>query len=159
MWRLALRGRIECHGVYAVTTFLVRRLLQAVPTLLLVSIIVFAIMRATPGDPARAALGNAFGVTDQVLATVRHQMGLDEPVYVQYLYWLGNVVPVSRDWAESLAIIKPLPGRAARDGEQCLLRRRRRRDLATTKSHGGPPRACHTDTNSETAKPDRKRHV
>ncbi len=92
MWRLALRGRIECHGVYAVTTFLVRRLLQAVPTLLLVSIIVFAIMRATPGDPARAALGNAFGVTDQVLATVRHQMGLDEPVYVQYLYWLGNVL-------------------------------------------------------------------
>src|SRR5713101_4099825 len=68
-----------------------------------------------------------------------------------------RVVSVSRDWAESLAIIKPLPGRAARDGEQCRLRRRRRRDLATTKSHGGPPRACHTDTNSETAKPDAAR--
>jgi peptide/nickel transport system permease protein len=75
-----------------VTTFLVRRLLQAVPTMLLVSLIVFAIMRATPGDPARAVLGNAYGVTEQVLANVRRQMGLDQPLYVQYLIWLGDLV-------------------------------------------------------------------
>ncbi|HKG24019.1 MAG TPA: ABC transporter permease, partial [Thermomicrobiales bacterium] len=71
--------------------YIARRLAQALLTLLLVSLVVFAIMRATPGDPAQSMLGNVYGVTPELLASVRHEMGLDRPLHVQYLTWLGDL--------------------------------------------------------------------
>jgi peptide/nickel transport system permease protein len=68
--------------------FIARRLAQTVPTLLFVSAIVFAIMRATPGDPALFMLGGQAGVTQGMLQQVRHEIGLDQPVPLQYLQWL-----------------------------------------------------------------------
>jgi peptide/nickel transport system permease protein len=72
-------------------SYVARRLLQAILTLLLVSLIVFAIMRATPGDPAQSMLGNVGGITPELLDAVRHEMGLDKPLHIQYLTWLGDL--------------------------------------------------------------------
>jgi peptide/nickel transport system permease protein len=62
--------------------FVVRRLLLLVPILLGLSILVFVWIRALPGGPAEALLGER--ATPEAIAQIRHQYGLDEPVYVQY---------------------------------------------------------------------------
>jgi peptide/nickel transport system permease protein len=73
-----------------VKRYLIRRLLLAVPTLFLVSVLVFALMRFMPGDVAtRMVEGHAYAPT---LAALRHDLGLDRPVHVQYLDWIGGIV-------------------------------------------------------------------
>lgn len=67
--------------------YVLRRLLLSLPTLLLVSVIVFAIMRAVPGDPAEVMAGDL--ADPQVLAQMRQDMGLDRSLPVQYLTWLS----------------------------------------------------------------------
>ena len=71
-------------------SYVARRVLWAVPTLLLVSIMVFVLMRLVPGDPALLILGDA--ATPEQLAQLHAQMGLDRPIPVQYLTWLGHVL-------------------------------------------------------------------
>src|SRR5690606_32235440 len=62
----------------------------AAPTLLLVSLIVFGLIRMIPGDPAQLMLGD---LGDPVaLDRLRGQMGLDRPVALQFLVWLGKVL-------------------------------------------------------------------
>ena len=61
--------------------FLVRRLLLLVPILLGVSILIFAWIRALPGSPAEALLGER--ATPEAVAQIKHQYGLDRPVYEQ----------------------------------------------------------------------------
>lgn len=70
--------------------YTLRRLALAVPTLFLVAIIVFAIMRAVPGDPAQVMAGELAG--PDVIATLRQRMGLDEPLPVQFLTWFGQMI-------------------------------------------------------------------
>ena len=66
------------------------RLLQAVPVLFLVSVLVFSLIHLTPGDPALELLGpNA--VPEQV-AALRTDLGLDRPLPVQYVVWMGHVL-------------------------------------------------------------------
>ena len=72
------------------TRFLLRRLILTIPVLLFVSIIVFTIVAAIPGDPARILLGEE--VTKDTLERLRHELGLDRPVYIRYLIWLGHIV-------------------------------------------------------------------
>ena len=69
---------------------MLRRLLTAVPTLLLVAIAVFALVRAVPGDPASIMLGDM--ATEASVADLRGQMGLDKPIPTQFGIWLGRVV-------------------------------------------------------------------
>ena len=70
--------------------YLLRRVALAIPTLFLVSVIVFAMMRLMPGDVAtRMVEGHAYAPT---LAALRHDLGLDRPVPVQYLEWIGGIV-------------------------------------------------------------------
>ena len=70
--------------------YLLRRLALAIPTLFLVSVLVFALMRLMPGDVAtRMVEGHAYAPT---LAALRHDLGLDRPVHVQYLEWIGGIV-------------------------------------------------------------------
>lgn len=72
------------------THFITRRLLLAVPTLVGVSLVVFALTLFTPGDPARAIAGPyASAATVQAL---RVQYHLDDPVPTQYVHWLGDAV-------------------------------------------------------------------
>lgn len=72
------------------TAYVIRRLIQAIPVLLLSSIFVFALIRFIPGDPAYVIAGPD-ALPEQVEA-VRVRLGLDKPIYIQYLIWLGNVL-------------------------------------------------------------------
>ncbi len=71
-------------------TIIVKRLIEMVPVLFLVSLIIFLIVHLTPGDPALLMLGEE--ATPDKLATLRHQLALDQPVPVQYGIWLSNVL-------------------------------------------------------------------
>jgi peptide/nickel transport system permease protein len=70
--------------------FAVRRLLISVPVLLLVSLMSFAVIWLVPGDPAAVFLD--VSATPQQLADVRHQLGLDQPFYLQMLAWYGRIL-------------------------------------------------------------------
>ncbi|PLP58861.1 peptide ABC transporter [Mesorhizobium loti] len=72
------------------TRFILTRIASAIPTLILVSIAVFGLLRFIPGDPAALMLGD-LAKPGQVEA-MRIQMGLDKPVVAQYLIWVGNVL-------------------------------------------------------------------
>ncbi|GAA5163121.1 MULTISPECIES: ABC transporter permease [Amycolatopsis] len=78
--------------------FILRRLLQAVPTLLVLSILVFAWLRLLPGGPAGALLGDK--ATPQKLADLNHLLGLDQPIPIQYFKFLGRVI--TGDFGSSL---------------------------------------------------------
>ena len=70
--------------------YVLRRLALAVPTLVLVSVIVFSIMRLMPGDVVlRMVEGHAYAPTVEAL---RKELGLDRPAHVQYLEWVGGIV-------------------------------------------------------------------
>jgi peptide/nickel transport system permease protein len=69
-----------------VLAFVARRLLQAVLVVLGVSVIIFVLIRITPGDPVRSYLGET--ANDQQVAEYRHLLGLDDPMPVQYLKFL-----------------------------------------------------------------------
>jgi peptide/nickel transport system permease protein len=70
--------------------FILRRVLTAIPTLLIVTLMVFGIQRLLPGDPALIIAGEQRD--PEVIAFIRDKYRLDEPIPVQYLSWLGQVV-------------------------------------------------------------------
>jgi peptide/nickel transport system permease protein len=70
--------------------FVVRRLLYLVPVLAAVSLLTFLIAALLPGDLAYVILGDQ--ATPEKVAALRHDMGLDQPLWWQYLSWLGHVV-------------------------------------------------------------------
>ncbi|MCL4499400.1 MAG: ABC transporter permease [Chloroflexi bacterium] len=74
------------------TTYVLRRVLQMIPVLLLVSIISFALIFMLPGDPALLMLGDQMASNREVYEAFRRELGLDRPVYVQYLDWLQKTV-------------------------------------------------------------------
>jgi peptide/nickel transport system permease protein len=71
-------------------SFLVRRLIHSVFVLLGLSIVIFVIARVMPGDPARMAVGAR--APQWVVDRLRAQMRLDQPLAVQYGYWLGDAL-------------------------------------------------------------------
>ncbi len=73
-------------------SYITRRLLIAVPVLLLVSFIVSGIIRLIPGDAAVARLAETGGFTQEQLTKVRQEMGLDKPFVVQYGQWVWGVM-------------------------------------------------------------------
>jgi peptide/nickel transport system permease protein len=84
--------------------YLARRLVQTVPLLLLISIIGFGIIQLT-GDPL-AAYTMETALSGEDIARLRAYYGLDQPVYVQYLNWLGNLA--RGDWGTSYVAHKPV---------------------------------------------------
>lgn len=72
------------------TKYIIRRLLLAIPTLLGVSFLVFWSIRLVPGDPAIALAGEL--ATPELVAQVREQLGLDQPLLVQYGIYLSRIV-------------------------------------------------------------------
>lgn len=69
--------------------FIVRRLIQLIPVLIGVLVVAFAVTRLTPGDPAEIMGG--LEASDEVLAAIRENMGLNEPIWRQFLIYLGNI--------------------------------------------------------------------
>ncbi|MCL5109188.1 MAG: ABC transporter permease [Chloroflexi bacterium] len=72
--------------------YLLRRLLYFVPVFFLVSVVIFSITMLLPGDPAMAFLGDAMGQDKVAYAAMRAELGLDQPVPVQYANWLGRAL-------------------------------------------------------------------
>ena len=67
-----------------------RRLLSTLPVLLVVSILVFMVMRWTPGDPAAVIAGD--GATTEDIERIHAELGLDGPIISQFLHWSGQVL-------------------------------------------------------------------
>ncbi len=86
------------------TAFIIRRLLQSVLVLFLVSIIVFLFAHAAPGDPVANILGDR--PDPQTAANLREQLGLNKPLPQQYVSWVGKVV--RGDLGESLSTREPV---------------------------------------------------
>jgi peptide/nickel transport system permease protein len=72
--------------------YVLRRLLLAIPVLLLSSVIVFALMRVMPGDALIALMGESGNIGERELAHVRQQLRLDLPYHEQYAIWLWQLV-------------------------------------------------------------------
>jgi ABC-type dipeptide/oligopeptide/nickel transport system permease component len=72
--------------------YILTRLLLAVPILLGVSVVTFLVMRALPGDFAIMNLGTEGNTDPQVAENLRHSLGLDRPLLVQYVDWLGRAL-------------------------------------------------------------------
>jgi peptide/nickel transport system permease protein len=73
-----------------VLAFLIQRLLQIIPTVILVSMLIFGLQQLLPGDPALIMAGEERD--PQVLAEIRQQYRLDQPIPVQYFYWVKGVL-------------------------------------------------------------------
>src|SRR5439155_2592870 len=84
--------------------YVLRRLLGIVPTVLMITFVVFVMMRSVPGDPVVALLGDAYNEEDGI--KVRQEYGLDKPVLVQYVIWLGKLV--QGDWGTSILSGRPV---------------------------------------------------
>jgi peptide/nickel transport system permease protein len=85
-------------------SFLPRRLLQLLPTLFLVSVMIFMLQQLLPGDPALVMAGEE--KDPEVIEQIRKQYRLDQPLPVQYAYWIAGVV--QGDLGESMRIKKPV---------------------------------------------------
>ncbi|MFS8112281.1 ABC transporter permease [Rhizobium jaguaris] len=80
------------------SSLLLRRLLQLIPTIILLSMIIFSLQHLLPGDPALILAGD--NPDEATLAAIRAQYHLDQPVIIQYLFWMKGVV--SGDLGESM---------------------------------------------------------
>jgi peptide/nickel transport system permease protein len=81
-----------------VAQYLLRRVLITIPTLLLISIVVFTILALAPGDPLAQFAANP-AVPPEVRENIRQQFGLDQPISVRYIKWLGAFL--QGDWGFS----------------------------------------------------------
>jgi peptide/nickel transport system permease protein len=88
-----------------VTLYILRRLVQLLPVLLLASFIVFFIIHLIPGDPVEVMLGEG-RYTQETYELLRKKMGLDEPLYIQYVHWLNRIV--HGDLGQSLRTQRPV---------------------------------------------------
>ena len=84
--------------------YILRRLLGIVPTVLMITLVVFVMMRSVPGDPVVALLGDAY--TEEDAIKTREAYGLDRPILVQYVIWLGRLV--QGDWGTSVLSGRPV---------------------------------------------------
>jgi peptide/nickel transport system permease protein len=90
------------------TRYIIRRLVQMIPLLLAISILSFLVMHLAPGDPTAMYTDptKPFANSPEQLELVRHQLGLDQPLHVQYLKWLGNTV--QGNWGYSFINRQPV---------------------------------------------------
>src|SRR6476469_6234795 len=86
------------------TAYILRRLVLLIPVILVVGIVVFALVHLTPGDPAAVILGDS--PTPEAIANLREQLGLNDPLPVQFPHWFCNVLTL--DFGESIFMGKPV---------------------------------------------------
>lgn len=85
-------------------SYILRRLISAIPVLLGITIIVFLIMAMIPGDPATAILGSY--ATPENVAKLNRDLGLDKPLVSRYFIWLGNML--TGDFGRSFSLNRPV---------------------------------------------------
>jgi ABC-type dipeptide/oligopeptide/nickel transport system permease component len=74
-------------------TYIARRLLQTVPVLLFTAVALFAVLHLIPGDPVLAMFGGKAFVSQEMVEAKRAELGLDRPLYVQFVAWLAELRP------------------------------------------------------------------
>ena len=84
--------------------YILRRLIGIVPTVLMITFVVFVMMRSIPGDPVVALLGDAY--TEEDAVKVRAEYGLNKPLLVQYVIWAGKLA--QGDWGNSILSGRPV---------------------------------------------------
>jgi peptide/nickel transport system permease protein len=87
-----------------VNNYIVRRIAQAIPLLFVISIVSFTLIKLAPGDPVLSFVTPNMGAED--VERIRQNLGLDQPMYVQYVVWLKNVL--SGDLGYSLVNHRPV---------------------------------------------------
>src|SRR5258708_24526890 len=87
------------------TRYVLRRVLQALPLLVAVTMVIYVLLRDTPGGPLSLYEGDP-NVTAADIARLRHQLGLDQPVPVQYARWLWGLL--HGEWGWSLVTKQPV---------------------------------------------------
>jgi peptide/nickel transport system permease protein len=87
--------------------YIIRRLLLAIPVLLISSLIVFGLMRVMPGDALTALMAESGNVSERELQKLRKDLGLDLPYYEQYLIWLWQMVSFNPGY--SIFTSEPIP--------------------------------------------------
>ena len=85
-------------------SFVIGRLLSLIPLLLIVSFVAFLVLQLTPGDPAQFMLGE--NATAEAVAQLRRELGLDQPLMIQYLSFVGHAV--QGDLGRSYATYRPV---------------------------------------------------
>ncbi|MGB3416107.1 MAG: ABC transporter permease [Mesorhizobium sp.] len=95
------------------TAYLLKRLVIAAATLVLASVVVFAVLEIVPGDPARLMLG--MNASAEQVDLLRDQMGLNAPVIVRYLSWAGGLLTLDfgRSYTYSVPVIDLVAERTA----------------------------------------------
>lgn len=88
------------------SAYLLRRVLQSIPTLLLITVITFSLTMLLPGDPALALLGEEQARDKVAYDAIRKELGLDQPLPVQYVRWLGRTL--RGDFGESARTKEPV---------------------------------------------------
>lgn len=73
-------------------TFIVRRMVQSVPVVVIVTVLVFLALHAVPGDPILARGGMQIQLTPEQIAQLRAEVGLDQPIHIQYFRWVANAL-------------------------------------------------------------------
>ena len=86
------------------TAYILRRLVMLVPVLIVVGVVVFGLVHLTPGDPAAVILGDR--ATPEDIARLRTQLGLNDPLPVQFVRWFGNMLRL--DFGESIFLGEPV---------------------------------------------------
>ena len=97
--------------------YILRRILLNIPVLLLVSVIIFSLVRILPGDTIMAMVGEAGNIDHATLSAMRAELGLDKPLYEAYAVWLWHVLqgdmgtsfwaggkPITELWSRALPI-------------------------------------------------------
>lgn len=87
--------------------YIVRRLLSLIPTLFGVLTLIFFLSRFMPGDPVAAQLANTMHYSPEVYEATRRQLGLDQPILVQYFYYLRDIF--QGNWGYSVAVSRGMP--------------------------------------------------
>jgi peptide/nickel transport system permease protein len=87
-----------------VIAYILRRLVMLVPVLIVVGVVVFGLVHLTPGDPAAVMLGDR--ATPEDIAQLRDQLGLNDPLPVQFVRWFSNVLRL--DFGESIFLGEPV---------------------------------------------------
>ena len=87
-----------------ILSYLGRRLVNAAFVLAALSVLVFSILQLVPGDPALTVAG--MGASESDIAVIRQQLGLDQPVWVQFFTWISGIV--QGDWGVSIVSREPV---------------------------------------------------
>ncbi|MBE7551532.1 MAG: ABC transporter permease [Anaerolineales bacterium] len=82
------------------TRYILQRILSLLPVLVGVTLLVFLVMQLAPGDPAQIMLGPK--ATETSLTQLRHELGLDQPLHIQYSRWVTRVL--QGDWGRSIQL-------------------------------------------------------